>query len=321
MSRFVEECDGRILVVDDVPANVRLITVFLESAGYEVLSAASGEQALRRLREQRPDLILLDVMMPGLDGFETCRRAKSDPATRHVPVILVTSLNAIEDKIRGQESGADDFVSKPLDRAELLLRVKSLLRIRSLHRELEERIVELEETRNRLARLARTDDLTSLYNRRFFEEAIARELCRAQRYRREFSIVMLDIDRFKQFNDAHGHQTGDVLLQQLASLFTRQIRGNDLAVRYGGDEFALILPETSKPRAGIVADRLRKRIAEHGFLDGEARPIGQVTVSMGIATYPEDSSEGQPLVEAADRRLYLAKRCGRDQVVLADAAA
>jgi diguanylate cyclase (GGDEF)-like protein len=308
-----------ILVVDDVPANVRLLTVFLRAAGHRVRSASSGLEALDRVAERLPDLILLDVMMPSLDGFETCRRLKADPMTRHVPVILVTSLNAIEDKVRGQEAGADDFVSKPFDRTELLLRIKSLLRISNMHGELQQRIGELEDAKSRLGRLARTDSLTSLYNRRFLEEAIVRELSRAQRYERDASVILLDVDHFKRCNDTRGHGTGDVLLQQLASLFTRQIRGNDLVARCGGDEFAMILPETPKTHAGLVAERLRVKIAEHEFLDSSGGPIERITVSMGIATFPEDATNAQELLEVADARLYLAKQRGRDRVELADA--
>ena len=321
MDSAADSARGNILVVDDVPANIRLLTVFLGSTGYEVRAAASGLQALDRVKERLPDLILLDVMMPSLDGFETCRRLKADPATRHVPVILVTSLNAIEDKVRGQEAGADDFVTKPFDRTELLLRIKSLMRISDIHGELQQRIEELEDAKSRLGRLARTDSLTSLYNRRFLEEAIVRELSRAQRYARDASVILIDVDRFKNCNDTRGHSTGDVLLQQLASLFTRQIRGNDMVARCGGDEFAMILPETPKQQAGLVAERLRLKIGEHEFLDSAGQAIGHVTVSMGVATFPEDATTAQELIEVADTRLYLAKQRGRDRIELADADA
>ena len=310
---------GCVLVVDDVGTNIRLIEAHLAKAGYRILTARDGEEALSRIEEDAPDLVLLDVMMPRLDGFDTCSRIKNDPETQHIPVILLTSLNSIEDKIKGQAAGADDFITKPFERVELLLRVESMLRIKALHDQLTEKIAELEGAKRRLRHLADTDGLTLLYNKRYFDHYLATEVSRAKRYARKLSIVMLDIDHFKQFNDTHGHPTGDALLEQLATLLTRSIRRIDCAARYGGDEFALILPETPQPGAETVARRLHAVVESYRFMDPKGSPLDTVTVSVGAATFPDDAGGIEALIEAADRRLYRAKQGGRNRVALVDA--
>ena len=309
---------GRILVVDDVPANVQLLTTYLKGVGYHVIPARDGEEALALLRDAKPDLILLDVMMPKLNGFEVCKRIKSDENTRYIPVIMVTALNDIEDKIKGQEAGADDFISKPFNKLELLTRVKSLLRIKSLHDQLSEKIAELEIAKERLRQLAITDGLTGLYNHRYFKEFLMRELDRAKRHRLNVSIVMIDIDHFKHYNDTHGHQAGDELLKQIAQLFKDNIRKIDLAARYGGEEFALVLLETNKRAGSVVAEKIKNLIDEYPFMHEETQPNGKVTVSMGVASFPEDATEFDDLIRIADQRLYQAKQRGRNQVVVED---
>lgn len=309
---------GRILVVDDVPANVRLLRAHLRSVGYEVIEATSGVEALEILESHSFDLILLDVMMPQLDGFETCRRVKGDPRWAHIPVILVTSLNELQDKIRGQASGADDFVTKPFDRIELLLRVKSLLRVKEMHDQIRAQNEELEEAKEQLSRLANTDPLTSLANKRSMEEFLARELDRAERYRRSISVVLIDLDRFKKVNDTHGHPTGDAVLRQFASLLTENVRRIDLAARYGGEEFVLTLCEADLEDASHVGEKMRSRIESHVFVDVEGRPVGTITASLGVASYPIDAVRSNDLIAVADRRLYIAKQTGRNRVVVAD---
>ncbi len=306
---------GRILVVDDVPVNIQLLTTYLKSVGYEVIPARDGEEALLMVTDARPDLILLDVMMPKLNGFDVCEKIKSDEATRYIPVIMVTALNDIEDKVRGMEVGADDFISKPFNKLELLTRVKSLLRIKFLHDQLTEKIAELEIAKERLRQLAITDGLTRLYNHRYFKEFLIRELDRAKRHQLNISVVMIDIDYFKRYNDAHGHQAGDMLLQEIARLFSENIRKIDMAARYGGEEFALVLLETNKRAATVVAEKMKNLIEEYPFPNEETQPNGRITISMGLATFPDDASTFDGLVGVADKRLYIAKQQGRNQVV------
>jgi len=309
---------GRILVVDDVPANVQLLTTYLKAVGYHVIPARDGEEALSRIVDTKPDLILLDIMMPKLNGYEVCERIKSDENTRYIPVIVVTALNDLDAKIKGQEVGADDFVAKPFNKLELLTRVKSLLRIKSLHDQLSEKIAELEIAKERLRQLAITDGLTGLNNHRYFKEFLIREIDRARRHRLHISVVMIDIDHFKKYNDSHGHQAGDMLLQQIARLFSQNIRKIDLAARYGGEEFALILVETDRPAARVVAEKIKNLIDEFPFPNEETQPNGKVTISMGVSTYPDDAMDFDDLIGIADRRLYRAKQTGRNRVVAAE---
>lgn len=359
---------NKILVVDDVPVNVQLLTTYLTSVGYEVVTARDGQEALDQVAATLPDLILLDVMMPKLNGFEVCERLKSDPTTRIIPVIMVTALNEIEDKIKATESGADDFVSKPFNKLELLTRVKSLLRIKQLHDELSAKVRELELARERLRQLAITDGLTGLYNHRYFKEHLEQELYRASRHQSRVSVVMVDIDHFKKFNDTYGHPAGDAILRAIARLLKENIRKIDLAARYGGEEFCLVLVETPKAAAIVVAEKVRRLVEAHLFdllRDGQLFPATatnqpsdgrfsqssageeknhnsgtevvvaaepwqethvmprnnlrekfHTTISMGIATFPDDAVELSQLIEVADQRLYKAKKQGRNQVVM-----
>ena len=199
---------------------------------------------------------------------------------------------------------------------ELLARVKSLLRIKHLHDELELKIKELEATQKKLYQLAITDGLTELYNYRYFNEELVHELTRAIRHNLHVSVAMLDIDYFKNFNDTYGHPAGDNVLKTIAKLLRSNIRKIDIAARYGGEEFALILIETNKNSAAIVANKIKKLIEEHPFLHEETQPNGKLTISMGIASFPEDTQNPENLVTLADKRLYKAKAQGRNRVIL-----
>lgn len=307
----------KILVVDDVPVNIQLLDTYLTSEGYEVISANNGQEAVDKVKTEFPDLVLLDVMMPVLDGFEVCKVLKSDAVTKFIPVIMVTALNEIKDKVKGIDSGADDFLSKPFNKLELLARVRSLLRIKDLNDQLQEKVEELEEAKEQLRQQAITDGLTDLYNYRHFKEQLLMELSRAKRHSLNISLIMLDIDHFKHYNDTNGHPAGDVVLRELAQLLKNNIRSIDIAVRYGGEEFALILLETGKSAAKIVAEKIRKLVEEHRFEFEETQPEGRITISTGVATFPDDAQDFDSLVKIADNRLYLAKQAGRN-VIFAD---
>ncbi|MFQ5706487.1 MAG: diguanylate cyclase [bacterium] len=303
-----------ILVVDDVPVNIQLLTTYLSSEGYRVISASDGEEALEQLRESRPDLVLLDVMMPKKNGFEVCNIIKKDEETNFIPVIMVTALNELQDKIKGMESGADDFISKPFNKLELLARVRSLLRIKYLHDELQDKVLQLQKAKEELRQLAITDGLTGLYNYRYFKEHLQQELRRARRHKINVSVAMIDIDYFKHFNDTNGHPAGDVVLKNIARLLMDNIRNIDLAARYGGEEFVLVLVETNKNAARIVAEKIRKLVEEKDFDYEDTQPNGKITISMGVATFPEDGEEFDTLVNMADQRLYRAKQAGRNTI-------
>jgi len=304
----------KILVVDDVEVNIQLLTSYLTAEGYEVIPAADGEEAIEKVKSADPDLVLLDVMMPKMNGFDACKILKEGTKTKFVPVIMVTALNEIEDKIKGIDSGADDFLSKPFNKLELLARVRSLLRIKYLHDELQRKVIELQRAKEELRQLAITDGLTNLYNYRYFKEQLQQEINRATRHSLDVSLVMIDIDHFKHYNDKNGHPAGDLLLNKIGKLLKDNVRNIDLAARYGGEEFSLVLIETNKYAAKIVAEKIRKLIEKQEFEFEESQPLKRITISTGVATFPEDATTLERLVDAADKRLYQAKKAGRNTI-------
>ncbi len=448
---------ARILVVDDIRTNIKVLEAKLTSEYYEVITAASGPEALEAAAAQKPDLILLDVMMPGMDGFEVCRRLKADPETAHVPVIMVTALGDPEDRVQGLSAGADDFLTKPVDDTAMFARVRSLLRVklmldelrmrertsatlgvisppvpnvqedyasanlllvednprdqlrlqrmiegqfqiemtadgadalnRARNKEYDSVVVSLalqnpdglrlcsqfrttEETRNVpilllvgpddqkqlvkgleigvtdyvvrpidrnefIARLraqvrrkryqdrlrlhyqqsiemAVTDSLTGLYNRRYMASHLATLLDQSAS-QRETSVLILDLDHFKQVNDTHGHQAGDDVLREIGSRIVRNIRGIDMACRYGGEEFVVLMPDTDLSSAEVVASRLLQAIGNTSIA---TRTAGDLTVTCSIGcTAAADGDTAETLLKRADEALYEAKNGGRNQVV------
>jgi two-component system cell cycle response regulator len=453
---------ARVLIVDDIPTNVRLLEARLTAEYYEVVTASSGPQALEICNTSDVDIVLLDVMMPDMDGFEVCRRLKSNPKTHHVPVLMVTALDQPSDRVKGLDVGADDFLTKPVDDMQLMARVKSLVRLKSLTDELRARaltgqqiaiedamramdqitttggailiidtdlrhaerikgylgehkvdiltqpadavfqvtgtqyelalvsmalddfdplrvcsqIRTLEHTRSlpiilmadegdkpRVVRaldlgvndfisrpverhelaarvrtqirrhryalelrqsvsntmaLAVTDDMTGLYNRRYFDRHLGVMLNKAQAQERDMAVMLLDIDHFKSVNDTHGHDIGDAVLKEFSLRLKRNIRGVDLACRFGGEEFVVLMPDTDFRQAEAVAERVREAVADRGFEVGTARPL-TVTVSVGVTLQESLADSPETLIKRADVALYRAKREGRNRVVF-DAA-
>lgn len=455
---------ARVLVVDDVPANVRLLEARLSAEYFDVLTATCGSEALAMCERAECDIVLLDVMMPDMDGFEVCRLLKKNASTHHIPVVIVTALDHPSDRVRGLEAGADDFLTKPVSDIQLIARVRSLARLKTMTDELRMRAVtsqeigiqnresdaiaesgkkghvlvvddrqssydrivsmlqsehsvdlerdpsealfhaaegnydlvivslalenfdglrlcsqlrSLERTRNipvlaiaegednsrmirgleigvndflqrpidkneLLARvrtqikkkryterlrdnvqlsieMAITDALTGLYNRRYMENHLAALIDQAASRGKPLALLVLDIDHFKSVNDTHGHDAGDDVLREFALRMRKSIRGLDLACRYGGEEFVIVMPETEMSVATAVAERLRRRIASEPFLIQQGSGSIDVTISIGIATLDASSDNGAKILKRADQALYRAKRDGRNRVV-ADAA-
>jgi two-component system cell cycle response regulator len=451
---------ARVLVVDDVPANVKLLEARLSAEYFDVVTAMSGTEALAICERAECDLVLLDVMMPDLDGFEVCRRLKSSSATHHIPVVMVTALDQPSDKVRGLEAGADDFLTKPIAELALLARVRSLARLKMVTDELRmramtsrdigiqsperealadtgrngrvlivddrpasyERIADmlskeqtveidsdpnhalfhatdgnydlvivslglenfdglrlcsqirsLERTRNvpilalaepdnsaRMVRgleigvndflvrpidrhellarvrsqvrkrryaerlrdnvqmsieMAITDALTGLFNRRYMESHLCTLIEQAASRGKPLAALVIDIDYFKSINDSHGHDAGDDVLRDFALRIKRSIRGIDLACRYGGEEFVLVMPETDMAVAAMVAERLRRRIAGEPFAIQQGAKTIPVTISIGIAALRGKEDTAASLLKRADQALYRAKRDGRNRVV------
>lgn len=455
---------ARVLVVDDVPANVKLLEARLSAEYFDVSTAMNGVEALAKCEKAECDIVLLDVMMPDMDGFEVCRRLKSNPSTHHIPVIMVTALDHPADRVRGLQAGADDFLTKPVSDVALIARVRSLARLKMMTDELrmraatsreigiqnaesgamndtgrggrllvvddrmssaqrlaqaleEEQTVEIEvkpadalfraaegsydliivslalenhdalrlcsqlrsldRTRNvpilavcegednaRMIRgleigvndylmrpidknelharvrtqirkkryterlrdnvqmsieMAITDPLTGLYNRRYMENHLSALVSQASARGKPLTALVIDIDYFKAINDTHGHDAGDDVLREFATRIRKSIRGIDLACRYGGEEFVIIMPETDMAIATIVAERLRRRIASEPFTIQQGSGAISVTISVGIATLDAVDDSAASILKRADQALYRAKRDGRNRVV-ADAA-
>ena len=307
----VAERPGRILVVDDNPDNVEIIATRLRFRGYEIFEASTGIQALSLVREAEPDLILLDVMLPDIDGYEISRRIKGDEALPFIPIILVTARDTTQDKVAGLDAGADDYLTKPVNFAELEARVRSMLRIKRLQDELEEKNRELE-------RLSISDGLTGLYNHRHIHGLLQEEFERALRTGERLTVAMFDLDRFKSVNDNYGHQAGDRVLEQFAEILRQTAREIDRIGRYGGEEFMVVLPETGIEDGVVFVERVRREVARRSFLIGNSETL-RMTVSSGVATFPNHGiHDPETLIRLADEALYAAKATGRNRVVRFD---
>ncbi len=454
---------ARVLIVDDIPTNVRLLEARLSAEYYEVLTASSGREALDICSKTDLDIVLLDVMMPEMNGFEVCAALKADPKTHHLPVLMITALDQTSDRVRGLEAGADDFLTKPVDDVQLMARVKSLVRLKALTDELRarahtsqqiavedamramdaisadggrillvdtdlrhaERIrgylaanhsvhlltnpqdavlqvtgndyelaivsmalgdidplrvcsqmrtlehsrnlpiilmaedsdrprvmrgldfgvndfimrpvertelaarvrtqirrqryaVELRESVNHTLALAVTDELTGLYNRRYFDRHLSLMLDKAREQDRDMAVMLIDMDFFKAVNDTYGHDIGDAVLREFALRLRRNIRGVDLACRFGGEEFVVLMPDTDFQQAQGVAERVRQAVAERLFEVGASRGL-TVTVSIGVALNDGAADTPETLLKRTDIALYRAKREGRNRVIF-DAA-
>jgi two-component system, cell cycle response regulator len=452
-----------VLIVDDIPTNVRLLEARLTAEYYDVLTASSGREALAICADNDLDIVLLDVMMPEMNGFEVCAALKADLRTHHLPVLMITALDQTSDRVRGLEAGADDFLTKPVDDVQLMARVKSLVRLKALTDELRaraltgqriavedalramdaisteggrillidsdlrhaERIrgylaanhqvdmlatpqdavlqvaghdyelaivsmalgefdplrvssqirtlehsrtlpiilvaedtdrprvmrgldlgvndfimrpvertelaarvrtqirrqryaVELRESVNHTLALAVTDELTGLYNRRYFERHLSLMLDKAREQARDMAVMLIDMDFFKAVNDTYGHAIGDAVLREFALRLRRNIRGVDLACRFGGEEFVVLMPDTEFQQAQSVAERVRAAVAERSFDVNGGRTL-TVTISVGLALNESDADIPETLMKRADIALYRAKREGRNRVVF-DAA-
>lgn len=306
---------GRILVVDDNRDNVEIIATRLRFRGYQIDEASDGAQALESVHANPPDLILLDVMLPDIDGYEISRRIKGDEKIPFIPIILVTARDSTQDKVAGLDAGADDYLTKPINFPELEARVRSMLRIKKLQDEIELKNRELE-------RLSISDGLTGLFNHRHIHALLNEEFERVQRTGERVTVAMFDLDRFKGVNDTHGHQAGDRVLEEFADILRESAREIDRLGRYGGEEFMALLPDTNIDDAEVFVERVRREVARRPFNIGEDREPLRMTTSAGIASYPDPRiNSPEMLVRLADEALYSAKATGRNRVVRFDQAA
>jgi len=293
----------RILIVDDEKMNLKVLADLLKE-DYAPVLARDGEQALQHaLGELPPDLILLDVVMPQMGGYEVIKRLKDNDRTKNIPVIFVTSLDSVVDEEHGLKLGAVDYITKPFSPPIVKIRVHNHLRIVHQYRLLDQ--------------LAYLDGLTEISNRRRFDEYFQREWVRSARSGTPFSLAMVDVDFFKSYNDHYGHAMGDRTLQKIAkALDSALLRPADLIARYGGEEFVMMLPETDAFAAKGVAERALQKIVELNIPHQYSQAADHITVSLGLVTTQiEDSLTPQIFIAAADKNLYLAKESGRNRVV------
>lgn len=308
---MTKQTPSKILVVDDDIDSARIVKKALEWQSFEVKTAGSGEQALEILASWNPQVVLLDVSMPGLDGFETLRLVrKSD---EYVSVIFLSGRSAMEDVVSGLDAGADDYMRKPFDALELLARVRCQIRIKQIRDD-------LKRANERLLELVDIDDLTGLYNMRSIYQRVDQEIARARRYKRSVCAIMMDMDRFKQVNDRHDHLFGSYVLKAVGDMIRGKMRKIDFAARYGGDEFLMVLTEIDLEGATHFANRIRTLIGASPF-ENEGHRIS-LTASLGLALTGPDTEEvdARGLVRFADRALYKAKQNGRNRVEVFDFA-
>jgi diguanylate cyclase (GGDEF)-like protein len=296
---------SRVLVIQAEDAERLLQRALFVEAGMTVVEAASGAEALEYLATDRPDLVVLGRSLPDMDGLDLLPRLKSGELD-FVPVLVASHKNGTAERVRGLQLGADDYISRPCDPAELLARAKALLRNKQTHDRMRKLQVALEQ-------MVVADPLTGLHNRRYLMDRLTQEMQRADRHNEPLAFAMVDLDGFKPINDQFGHVVGDKVLRAVGATVARCVRASDIAARYGGDEFAIILPQTPPEGAMRVVERLLRSISELSLQDENGAPV-KVTASLGLAYYPaEDIESPEDLVHSADGALYGAKRSGKNR--------
>ncbi len=330
---------GHLLLVDDVPTNLLLLSRILTRHGYQVQVANDGPTALQAIRQSTPDLVLLDVCMPNMDGFEVCAILKADEGTRQIPVLFVSALDELVDKIKAFKLGGADYITKPFQAGEVLARVQQQLQIAHLQRQLHQQNQQLQQANaqlrqeiqarqeveaqlrranEHLERLANLDGLTLIANRRCFEETLQREWQRHQQTDGTLALILADVDQFKPYNDHYGHPAGDECLRQVARILYRTVRQpEDLVARYGGEEFVLILPDTDVAGALRVVERIQAELHSLHLPHAYSSASDRVTFSLGIVScVPANGGSMAQLIAQADQALYAAKRQGRNRCVV-----
>jgi diguanylate cyclase (GGDEF)-like protein len=299
----------RILVVDDSAAlRADMVRILKDSdPALEIVEAQDGIEALTGVAGTPVDLIIADLVMPRMDGLKLLSAIRQDDRLQHIPVIIVTSQNQIEEKLLTFAHGAQDFLTKPYHPAELVARTRVMLRLRAQMRAIEQQAI--------------IDALTGLYNQNYLSGALTRELKRSQRHNLKLSCLMIDVDNFKAINDTYGHLAGDEVLRTVGRMLQTTLRGYDFAVRYGGDEFLVILAQNKPAGAAHVADRIREMVMHYTFFP-QQNPPNSITVSIGVASLPGNAIQSTTsFIELADQALYQAKHQGKNRVVAVDPSA
>ncbi len=297
--------DGRILIADDDPVSLYLLSNIFTEEGFTVNCVKSGEEALNTVLSFRPDIIVLDIVMKGMYGYEVCERLKANRETADIPVVFISSREDAEAEIAGLRAGGIDFITKPFNPAIVRMRVSNY--------------IELKKTRDNLEHMSITDQLTGLFNRRYFDKMLNSELRRSSRSHDCLSLLMIDVDKFKLYNDYNGHLAGDECLKLICQTVRKSFRRvGDLVSRYGGEELAVLLPTTPLTSAVMLAENTRKNVEDLHILYSGLPENGFVTISVGVAAMtPEPGANPQLLLNGADKALYQAKTKGRNCVMAA----
>lgn len=296
----------KILIVDDVPANIKILGELLKKQ-YKILVASNAQKALQIVRNESPDLVLMDVMMPEMDGFITCKTLKSQPETADIPLIFITALNETEDIVKGFGAGGQDYITKPFNPPELFARIQT-------HLELKKSREHLQRYARKMEKFAKTDYLTNLMNRRCMLERMQEEVMRCQRHRNRFSIAIVDIDNFKRINDTYGHDCGDQVLRQFASILKDNVRLVDLVSRWGGEEFILMFPETDIQGADTACEKIRSIVARSSVCYEDHQIT--VTATFGVSEYKAGDNINE-VIKSTDEALYQGKTMGKNRVITA----
>ncbi len=304
-----EEEMPRILLVEDTEVDAKIVENALDGEPYQLSKVYNGQQALSLVSNKKTDLILLDIILPDMDGFEICQQLKKD--YKDIQVVIVTCLDDLESKIKGVELGADDFLVKPIVGRELKARIKTLL----------EKKVHLDSLRSHYQEAlgrSQLDWLTGLYNHGYFQQFLGYELKRSLKQGFPVSLIMIDVDDFKRYNDTLGHSAGDVILREMGQVVRNTIREVDFAARYGGEEFAVVLPYVNRDNVMNVVKRIHDALTFHDYFHDKSIKLENPTVSMGIAIFPEEASNKADLIIQADSMLYLAKKNGKNQYQISE---
>jgi diguanylate cyclase (GGDEF)-like protein len=316
-----EMSHATLLIVDDYLDNVRSLSLLLRDSGYSVRKATSGEMALETIQIAKPDLVLLDVRMPEMDGYEVCEQLKANPETCDIPIIFLSASNDTDDKVQAFAVGGADYVTKPFQAEEVLARVRHQITILRQQQQLAAQNTQLQQIKTdlqranlELQRIASTDGLTQIANRRCFDEVLEQEWKRLRRDQQPLSLILCDIDYFKHYNDRYGHLAGDACLRQVAQTISECVkRPADKVARYGGEEFAIILPNINQAEAATIARAVQARIHSLQIPHAGSASADHITLSFGIACLvPALDSSCHALIAAADGALYQAKAAGRN---------
>jgi two-component system, cell cycle response regulator len=309
-----------VLIVDDEESLRGVLTQVLEEDGFVVSEAASAEEALVNFSRTTPPIVFADIRMGKMNGLQLMHEIKqSHPETL---VIIITSNASLDSAITALRTGAYDYLLKPFDDLSLISEVakrasEKITSMREKHilfNQLKEKNQELEISNQVLSESANKDGLSGLYNHRYFQEMLGKELSRASRHNHNLALLFIDIDHFKNYNDKNGHPAGDHIIRTIGKTLTKNLRQSDLVARYGGEEFTVILPETGRSQAEKIADKLRKIVAESPFPGRESQPEGIISISIGVAVFPDDGIKQEDIVVHADIALYNAKNSGRNRV-------